>query len=267
MDESTQRQKSRLLYDVLNQQGYSSARIKYRSEAASEFFPQLIKIMDVHFKPSEVIVAGSCGEGLCKVSAGDVDMMLIPYDVMCVDERSHENGQTSLTLQTEYTSTSPGYVRLYTDRDVTNDPMVPFLVSKWCAKTDQYYLNCQLSNSEFKNTIAQTLPAEYSGPSVSYFPQGYKTACALLNKSLKIKNDNVLALPFFSATFLEKWLKRERHHEWPSRELQREISMMEGYVVPVGHKKSEHSDNEWRISYTTAEKKLVSNMNDVQVKV
>ena len=42
---------------------------------------------------------------------------------------------------------------------------------------------------------------------------------------------------------------------------------MEGYVVPVGHKFSKHKDNEWRISYTTAEKKLVRSMNGVQVKV
>jgi len=79
--------------------------------------------------------------------------------------------------------------------------------------------------------------------------------------------DIVFALPFFSTSILNKWQRRERHYEWPSRSLQREISTMIGYVVPVGHKFSQYKDIEWRISYTTAERKLVESMNDVQVKV
>jgi len=79
--------------------------------------------------------------------------------------------------------------------------------------------------------------------------------------------DTVLALPFVSQNVLEKWMDRERHHEWPPRALQTKISTMIGYVVPVGHKFSQNKDIEWRISYTTAEKKLVRSMNDVQVKL
>jgi len=95
---------------------------------------------------------------------------------------------------------------------------------------------------------------------------GLESVLDELNVS-KLENDDVIALPFFSASILDKWQRRERHYEWPSRSLQREISTMIGYVVPVGHKFSQYKDIEWRISYTTAEKKLVDSMNDVQVKV
>jgi hypothetical protein len=41
---------------------------------------------------------------------------------------------------------------------------------------------------------------------------------------------------------------------------------MEGYIVPIGDKQSDMQAYEWRICYTSAEKKLVLSLSDIQLK-
>jgi len=262
MDESTPRRFSRVLYDALNQQGYSAARIKYRSKAVSRYYTQYFG------KPSDnghakSIVAGSFGEGISKMYSSDVDVMTSRCDIICVDERSHANGPYSLVLQNEYTHTFPGYVRLRADRPVRDQSC---LFSQRCIHTGTHYLSSLIT----MQALYQDDPSDViNGPactsnSIHTVEQtfGFK-----MNFLPKIDMDSVHALPFVSRNVLEKWIGRERHHEWPPRALQRTIFTMIGYVVPVGHKFSHNKDIEWRISYTTAEKKLVRSMNDVQVKL
>jgi len=252
MDEPTQRRLSRVLYDALNQQGYSAGRIKYRSKSISRHFEQYFnKILNNgHIKS---ILAGSLGEGISKLCSSDIDMMLSHCDIICVDERSHANGPYSLVLQNEYTDTFPGYVRLRADRPVRNHQR--HLFSQRCIHTGRHYLSSLLTMQTLSLNDPRYL---INGPACT------STADNNIDAKLKIDFDSVLALLFVSLNILEKWMGRERHHEWPPRALRRKIFTMTGYVVHVGHKFSEHKDVEWRISYTTAEKKLVRSMNDVQ---
>jgi len=259
MDESTRRRCSVLLYDALNHLGYSSYRIKHRSKFVSRIFQPKNNGMS-HLN---TIFAGSFGEGISKIFSSDVDVMISLCDIMCVDVTSHENQPSGLTFQNEYSNTFPGYVRIQTDCDVSES----ILRTSRSIDTGKHYLNNQLTLQEFQ--MSGLPPGMINGPaltanwSLEWLPE-------FASKTLferPVEGDMVLALPFFSATLLEKWLSRTRYHEWPSRRLQRKISQMVGYVVPVGHKFSTHKDIEWRISYTTAEKKLVLSMNDVQVKV
>jgi len=262
MDESTRRRFSRVLFEALNQQGYSAARIKYRSNAVSRNYTQTGRRSDNgHMK---IIPAGSSGEGISKLCSSDRDVMIVQSDIICVDERSHANGPYSLVLQNEYTHTSPGYVRLRADRPVRDHQ--GRLFSQRCIHTGTHYLSSLIT----MQALYQDDPSDViNGPACTSNSKhtveqtfGFK-----MNFLPKIDNDNVLALPFVSLNVLEKWMGRERHHEWPPRALQRKIFTMIGYVVPVGHKLSENKNIEWRISYTTAEKKLVGSLNDVQVKL
>jgi len=250
MDESTRRRFSRVLYDALNQQGYSAGRIKYRSETFSRSFKHILSKSPIngHIK---CIFAGSFGEGISKLYSSDVDVMDVNSDIICVDERSDAHGPYSLVLQNEYTHTFPGYVRLRTDRPVRNHQRGLF--SQRCIHTGNHYLSSLIT----MQALQQWDPSDViNGP-----------ARTNTGDVFNIHMDIVLALPFVSLNVLEKWMGRERHHEWPPRALRRKISTMLGYVVPVGHKFSQNKDIEWRISYTTAEKKLVRSMNDVQVKM
>jgi len=106
MDESTRCRLSRVLYDALNQQGYSAGRIKYRSKTFSRAFKQLDSKLS-NYGHMEGIFAGSFGEGISKMFSSDMDVMTVQSDIICVDERSHTNGPYSLVFQNEYTNTSP----------------------------------------------------------------------------------------------------------------------------------------------------------------
>ena len=138
MDESTRRRISRVLYDALNQQGYSAGRIKYRSKTFSRSFKHILSkaLNNDHIK---CIFAGSFGEGISKLCSSDVDVMYSLSDIICVDERSHANGQYSLVLQNEYTDTFPGYVRLRADRPVRDHQRGLF--SQRCIHTGKHYLS------------------------------------------------------------------------------------------------------------------------------
>jgi len=262
MDESTRRRFSRVLYDALNQQGYSAGRIKYRSKTFSRQTKHFLSKIsnNSHIKN---IFAGSFGEGISKLFSSDIDVMYSQSDIICVDERSHANVPYRLVLQNEYSNTFPGYVRLRADRAIRDHQR--HLFSQRCIYTGKHYLSSLIT----MQAIYQDDPSDViNGPArTSNTISGVKHLFGFLVDVLKVDVDIVLALPFVSINVMEKWMGRERRHEWPPRSLQRKISTMKGYVVPVGHKFSERKDIEWRISYTTAEKKLVRSMNDVQVKL
>jgi len=252
MDESTRRRISRVLYDALNQQGYSAGRIKYRSKTVSRQFKHKMSKSpnNGHLK---CIVAGSFGEGISKLCSSDVDVMYSLSDIICVDERSHANGPYRLVLQNEYTHTFPGYVRLRADRAVRDHQRSLF--SQRCINTGKYYLSSLLTTQALQQRDPQR--GVINGPAcTSNTSSGVKHLVGFLVDVVNIEMDIVLALPFVSLNILEKWMGRERHHEWPPRALQRKISEMIGYVVPVGHKFSERNDIEG--GYLTRQQKRAS---------
>jgi len=137
MDESTRRRFSRVLYDALNQQGYSAGRIKYRSKQFSRHVKQIMsKIHNIG--QTKTILAGSFGEGISKLYSSDIDVMYPPSDIICVDERSHANGPYSLVFQNEYTHSFPGYVRLRADRAVRDHQRGLF--SQRCIHTGRHWV-------------------------------------------------------------------------------------------------------------------------------
>jgi len=74
MDEQARCRFSNLLFEALEQQGYSSIRIKQRSKALATLWEG--------FPECTCIVAGSAGEGISKVLSGDIDVILVA-DEMC----------------------------------------------------------------------------------------------------------------------------------------------------------------------------------------
>ena len=55
-----------------------------------------------------------------------------------------------------------------------------------------------------------------------------------------------------------------RCHAWPSPNIVDEIIKSGCHLVAIGHKHGKHVDDEWRISFSIAEKKLVHSMNHTQ---
>ncbi|XP_062591081.1 uncharacterized protein LOC134252599 [Saccostrea cucullata] len=58
------------------------------------------------------------------------------------------------------------------------------------------------------------------------------------------------------------WIARS--HVWPGSQIVNEIVKSGCHVVPIGHKQGNHEDDEWRISFSLAEQKLVFSMNHSQ---
>ncbi|XP_078337298.1 uncharacterized protein LOC144626653 [Crassostrea virginica] len=57
---------------------------------------------------------------------------------------------------------------------------------------------------------------------------------------------------------------KERCHSWPPSHVVDDIIRSGCHFVAIGHKLGQHADNEWRISFSQAEQKLVYSMNHTQ---
>ena len=64
----------------------------------------------------------------------------------------------------------------------------------------------------------------------------------------------------------KSFIHRERKSGWPTREIIAEVVSTGCGFVAVGHKKSEMSHSEWRVSFSAAEKTLIRKFPDVQVR-
>ena len=83
----------------------------------------------------------------------------------------------------------------------------------------------------------------------------------------RLTADRVYAYPCRSwpAAFQE-WVVRKREYGWPNAYLMM-MSMSKGYfLVPVGHKLSDSSDVEWRLSPSLAERMLMFSLTDTHIK-
>jgi len=282
MDESTRQRLSVLLYDVIGQQGYSSKRVRKRSKLMKETFQDIMEhhintcfnMFEIDFH-IDLIIAGSTGEGVAKPLTSDYDVIFSPSRIICVDQRSDVDGM--YVMQNEFSNTEPGYVRLVADVDYEDDEGWYGRLTQILCKRCDYTLNNYLSSSLCARFIAEMFTSgnfpqqcvdvthtQMNGPALT---RSAVISFPLLSYKEKIDVDLVVGLQFYSDEIMSRWLHRQRHHQWPSTHIQREIAGMEGYLVPVGHKLSEFQDIEWRISYTTAEQKLVKNMQDEQIRL
>jgi len=64
-----------------------------------------------------------------------------------------------------------------------------------------------------------------------------------------------------------EWIFRKRCFGWPSQEMINEIVKQGCYIVPVGSKVNNGSENEWRLSFNLAEKYPVFTFNHIQLMI
>ena len=78
-----------------------------------------------------------------------------------------------------------------------------------------------------------------------------------------IENDHAHCLfSDFWPPIASSWVNR--CHAWPSPDVVDDIIKSGCHLVAIGHKLGKHVDDEWRISFSMAEKKLVYSMNHTQ---
>ncbi|XP_060592085.1 uncharacterized protein LOC132746839 [Ruditapes philippinarum] len=216
---------------TLDYLGFSKEQIVYRAE-------HMDKVSQIYTNASSlgsVLIVGSRGEGV-GLSDSDTDIMKIFKHVICVDE-SFADGDL-IVLRADYTNTEPGYIKvegknMYISNKGVKDRLIESAIPP------------NLSDLNFNFNL--------TGPAIHFF------AC-------DIDTDYVYCTSFYGGNYLSRWTNRTRNYAWPPRKVRHEVSQMEGYIVPIGSKQGDMQEYEWRICYTTAEKKLVSSLSDIQVK-
>ncbi|XP_045195008.2 uncharacterized protein LOC123550647 [Mercenaria mercenaria] len=217
------------------------------------------------------ILAGSKAEGVSCADDpdSDIDMMIVRKQFVCCDDlHKSDFGHDKVVLEMARDSTAPGYTRLKcksSDREriVKSHHMVHKLEG-------QMFVGHLLNEDHLSSRYEKDHFDIISGPAFSFvFSLSHTYFKTNFNfPVVPISVDSVeSAISCICTGHLQKWKERMRFNSWPGQELIEEISQMNGHVVPVGYKGSEHYHLQWRICYTEAELKLIHSLNEVQLKL
>jgi hypothetical protein len=113
-------------------------------------------------------------------------------------------------------------------------------------------------SSTLKNTIFSFLP--YLKSSFTTFPHGP----SISNSSC---GDDIDLVPCLKCESWPKIARAWKCFGWPSQEMINEIVKQGCYIVPVGIKVHNGSENEWRLSFSLAEKYLIFTFNHTQLMI
>ncbi|XP_060576729.1 uncharacterized protein LOC132734051 [Ruditapes philippinarum] len=242
---------SLLISSTLNCFGFSKKQVMRRSE----FMDEIAKIIQNRPEiPFTTLIVGSAGEGV-GLSESDTDVMQIFPDALCVDEGTAS--ENIVILKADYSHTTPGYTKVV-PISIPNNLQFSETLRRMSAY--ETHMNTPIMASEKMKDLYDVLHKVHdaswklSGPALTLLPGSAG------------ESDNVFSIYFFGGNHLQKWTNRDRNHPWPSKDVINEISNAEGYIVPIGDKQSDAQMIEWRICYTTSEKKLVLNLSDAQMK-
>ncbi|XP_045157092.2 uncharacterized protein LOC123523488 [Mercenaria mercenaria] len=255
---------SRLVYTTLDTFGYHLESVSFRSKVY-DYMSNIATLCNSREGiPHSVVFVGSLGEGV-GLSDSDTDTMVIIGDTICVDKASAQRHFNILEL--DYATSPPGYTKIVpVSLDKEKDSYAWFKSSyMYISQTGCPYISSAVFCKTAYKMVEKISTNRYDGLNKTEMtnngPATTRTIEALG------EHDIVPSIYVFGGDHLRKWKDRTRLNTWPSINLVQEISQKEGYIVPVGDKLSDSQILEWRICYTTAEKKLISTLNDVQVKL
>ncbi|XP_071136363.1 uncharacterized protein [Mytilus edulis] len=192
------------------------------------------------------IYSGSKGEGL-KTKGSDLDLMYIlptikiyesPRDIVTPINISY-----TVVMDTE--DVSPCFTKL---RLIFNDPNIYCKTIQKIVQIDsfgKYFLSSKLIKMLFHQA-----PFKIHGPCLSDHNDVLDLACVL--------QCNQWISP------AQPWITRSRR-TWPSPDIISKITSCGVLFVPVGYKGSVNEEEEWRISFSIAEKFLIFSFNHTQL--
>ncbi|XP_045203222.2 uncharacterized protein LOC123556514 [Mercenaria mercenaria] len=251
---------SLIISSTLDHFGYSREMISFRSKSYDNI-GNLIQKKKFGNEPVTVMCVGSAGEGV-ELSDSDLDLMLLTDTIVCTDQ-AMDNKHLNI-LKTDYTNSCPGYTKV-----VSTHLVMDTITGSACYNSSTNVSpegHPYISSGVFKNMIYQNtdkfLPL--LTPFCTITSNGPAATSQMFNSK---KIDWVFSVSYFGNTILSKWANRKRFNNWPSNAMIKQISEMEGYIVPVGNKESENQGLEWRICYTTAEMAMIRNLTDAQLKL
>ena len=190
--------------------------------------------------------SGSKGEGF-RFSSSDEDIMLIYNDVRVIKSvsqcRLYDANTTLLVMETE--QTNPGYVLLRLLSKTTNSDVIRSCVS--------YPTGTYLSSAKWRDEDPIIGPNQViHGPCISG-----RIGTIEYDMARCIKSD---MFPKAATSSIRRLYERK----WPSSRVLHDIVTGGCHFVPIPAKLPHFQTLEWRLSFSTAERKLVHAMNYTQ---
>ncbi|OWF42315.1 uncharacterized protein LOC110461282 [Mizuhopecten yessoensis] len=202
---------------------------------------------------------GSLAEGIW-MKGSDKDTMFIGDKVIVLCPSQHfsisQDSKDKTVFMMRHADSRPGYVNL----EVVNlGPTCSEVIAQSIVgvgnalfiSSEMYRRNYADTMGNFANSIVET-----HGPAVTLTSAQSK---------LRVDTDIVVAIQCtrWPHEGLE-WVSRPRLHSWPDQSLRDEIVQGGCQLVPVGDRTSADTFLQWRISFTTAERKLIHSLTHTQ---
>ncbi|XP_045182230.2 uncharacterized protein LOC123540960 [Mercenaria mercenaria] len=268
MSNTDDRDLSLLICSTLNNFGFKKENVRFRSKCVMS--DEVMKNNNVRKKLGSphayIISVGSAGEGV-KLSDSDFDRMFVRDDIICLDKGDTVENLT--ILEADNSNTAPGYTKVVLTNTLVRSYAGMKLHLSTCGYATSTGGHSYLSSAKYRslNFNSYKTFTQNDALTESVTTNGPAVTVKMSDNLTNFEGDVVYSLFFYGSEHLRTWANRTRYYTWPSSECVREISGMEGYLVPVGDKQSAQQDLEWRICYTTAEKELIASLNDIQIKV
>ncbi|XP_062586862.1 uncharacterized protein LOC134248486 [Saccostrea cucullata] len=196
---------------------------------------------------NSVMVNGSNKEGF-RLEGSDIDYMYWRNDHRVIWELSQSqyyNTHRQTLILCDCSESPPGYTLLYllsTSRDED--------VQRACFRMNNRFY---ISSSEYRNIWCSAL----SPDSIQHGP----CASGTFGSDTEYDFADCFVSDFWSPS-ASSWIDRCR--SWPQTYIVDDIVKNGCHFVAIGHKLGHHESNEWRISFSLAEHKLVGAMNHYQ---
>ncbi|XP_033754633.1 uncharacterized protein LOC117337652 [Pecten maximus] len=207
-----------------------------------------------------VFYTGSRSEGM-QMKGSDQDVMLFyktvivtcPHPYISIPQGRANN---SVLWMRDADSSRPGYVTLELVHLGQECPA--HLIKSIVPVGKQKFISSEIHRRSYMDYLGKSmkLNVEVNGPATALMDE---------DSHVSVDTDYVLGLscPDWPKEANE-WISRPRLHGWPDQVLRDQIVQGGCHLVPVGDKTSADTFLQWRISFTTAERKLMYSLTHVQ---
>ncbi|OWF44158.1 uncharacterized protein LOC110458763 [Mizuhopecten yessoensis] len=206
----------------------------------------------------EHFTTGSRAEGL-HLFGSDLDTMLIDKNVIVICPKQ----ELSITLDSDVSvlvmrdaNCRPGYVNL--KRQPLGQIASSYLQQSIVAVGDAELISSEMYKRSHAKRISSMISSNIKvhGPAVNVKDE-YSHG--------PVEFDTVISFPCNNWPLVaNEWVSRPRLHNWPDKALINQIAQSGCHLVPVGYKMSSGQFLQWRISFATAERKLIHSLTHVQ---
>ncbi|XP_034333413.2 uncharacterized protein [Magallana gigas] len=193
-----------------------------------------------------VVLSGSHREGF-RLSGSDMDHMHWPNDHRVIWDFSQcqfYNTQEHALILCDSSESPPGFTLLWLPLEITNSR-----VASACVRMNGMLY---ISSSKYREVTCSLVVPGSS-------PHGPCGSGSIGN--VEYDNAHCFVSDFWPPS-ASSWI--DRCHSWPPPHVVNDIVRNGCHFVAIGHKLGNHTDNEWRISFSQAEYKLVCSMNHTQ---